>query len=374
MPNTKHKIIHLTTVHYPYDTRILRRECVTLAEKEEYDVQLLNGYGVNDTFKGVKLTSFDNKKRGRFGRMLIRGWLAFISTKRKKPHICHIHDPEIIWIGWLLQFFGTKAIYDAHEDYSQKIKSKHWLPKPLRLISSNLYSSLSNFFVQRFEAVISATESIAEKHPCKRNYTIHNFPRFGELSQNDKQIQRASNQIVYTGGLTAQRGIKQVLQALCEHCPSNWHLVIVGKSTSAVKKELRNYLEDPRVEYRGEVPFEDVKMLLQESEIGTVCNQPGFDYENALPNKLFEYMASGLLVVCSNFKKWKEIVEGTESGLTCNTENPFELGALFNYIFENPDLIQKLGSNGPQTIQKNYSWEKESEKLLQLYEDILDEH
>lgn len=374
MKDRRYKIVHLTTVHPPYDTRILRRECVTLAEQNPYEVSLFNGHGINGAYKGVNLVSIDNKERGRLGRIFIRGWLAFIATKESNPDVCHIHDPEIIWIGALLRIYGSKVIYDAHEDYSQKIKCKNWLPRPLRSSSSALYKAISNILVKKLDAVISATDSIGMKHRSKRNCTVHNYPRFRDLGQRHTERAKIPRQIVYTGGLTERRGIEQVLTALCEHCPGDWHLIIVGRSTSETATRLAGYLEDRRVEYRGVVPFEDVKVLLKESEIGVVCNQSGFDYENALPNKLFEYMAAGLTVVCSDFKAWREIVGNTGSGYTCNTSDPKILGCLFNYLFDNRERLKGCGPNGKKAIQNYYSWERESEKLLALYKDLLDEH
>ncbi|RYG24734.1 MAG: hypothetical protein EOO01_43180, partial [Chitinophagaceae bacterium] len=36
----------------------------------------------------------------------------------------HFHDPQFLFMGFLLKMAGKKVIYDVHEDYTEKIKIK----------------------------------------------------------------------------------------------------------------------------------------------------------------------------------------------------------------------------------------------------------
>ena len=90
-----------------------------------------------------------------------------------------------------------------------------------------------------------------------------------------------------------------------------------------------------------------------------------------MPNKLFEYMAAGLPVVASNFPLWKEIIEGNECGLCVDPLDPRAIAQAIEHLIINPGEAQRMGENGQRAVLEKYNWEKESVKLLKLYEKAL---
>ena len=63
------KVCHMTTVHDRYDSRILKKECVSLANAG-YDVTLLVADNLPDeSFKNVKISSIDFSPKNRFDRI-----------------------------------------------------------------------------------------------------------------------------------------------------------------------------------------------------------------------------------------------------------------------------------------------------------------
>jgi len=90
-----------------------------------------------------------------------------------------------------------------------------------------------------------------------------------------------------------------------------------------------------------------------------------------MPNKIFEYMIAGLPVIASNFPLWKEIVEGNNCGICVNPLDPKEIANAIKYLIDHPDEARAMGENGRRSVLEKYNWEKESEKLIRLYEEIL---
>lgn len=58
-------------------------------------------------------------------RVVRRAW-------HERPAVFHFHDPELIPWGVLLRLLGKQVIDDVHEDFSQAVAVRPWIPSPLR--------------------------------------------------------------------------------------------------------------------------------------------------------------------------------------------------------------------------------------------------
>ena len=63
------KVVHITSVHQRYDTRIFQKECLSLRDAG-YDVSLIVADGKGDeTFEGIKIYDV-GKEKNRIKRLL----------------------------------------------------------------------------------------------------------------------------------------------------------------------------------------------------------------------------------------------------------------------------------------------------------------
>ena len=102
-----------------------------------------------------------------------------------------------------------------------------------------------------------------------------------------------------------------------------------------------------------------------------MCFHPIPNAVNAMPNKLFEYMAAGLPVIASNFPLWQEIVESNHCGLTVDPLEPKDIARAIEYLIEHPEEARKMGENGRRAVIRKYNWETEGKKLLELYAALI---
>jgi len=82
-------------------------------------------------------------------------------------------------------------------------------------------------------------------------------------------------------------------------------------------------------------------------------------------------MEASFPVIASNFPLWKEIVEGNKCGVCVDPLKPEEIAKAIDYLIEQPKLREKMGKNGRIAVLEKYNWEKESEKLINLYGELL---
>src|SRR5699024_773142 len=131
------RIVHITTVHPPFDTRIFYKECMSLADAG-YEVYLIHTESTDfdeNKFKESNIKPVLLKRQnGRIIRILKGTKEALYEALKLKADIYHIHDPELLLISSKLKKSGAKVVYDMHEDYHTSIMQKEYIPKILRTI------------------------------------------------------------------------------------------------------------------------------------------------------------------------------------------------------------------------------------------------
>lgn len=112
------------------------------------------------------------------------------------------------------------------------------------------------------------------------------------------------------------------------------------------------------------VPHEAMPALLRSCDVGMVAygRDLGID---SLPNRLFEYMASGLAILAPSYAvEIAAIVEAEGVGRLVDFERPEEVAAGLVWMLENPGEVQEMGRRAREAFLSTYNWETESERLI----------
>ncbi len=362
-------ICHLTSVHYPFDTRIFYKECKTLSTAG-YDVVLIAQNNKDEVVEGVTIKGVD-KPKNRMERMTKTVSWVYKRALEVDADVYHFHDPELIFTGLKLKKRGKKVIYDVHEDVPRQILSKGWIPLPLRGFISWLAEKVEDVAGRRFDCILTATPYIRDRF-LKINHNtldINNYPLLQELYLPEVDWSKKEKTVCYVGGITKERGILQMVDAVKK---SGYKLFLAGSFVSqqlrmeCFKREGWSNVVELGFLNRGEV-----KNVLAKSMAGLVLLHPTNNYIDALPIKMFEYMSAGIPVIASHFPLWKEIVEGNSCGICVDPLNVEEIAEAIRWLIENPDVAQKMGENGRRAVEEKYNWSQEAEKLLKIYEELL---
>ena len=365
------KACHLTTVHPRYDVRILKKECVSLA-RHGYDVTLLVNDGQDtELVDGVKIISVDNCRTRRLSRILFSRKKMLKKALEINADIYHFHDPELLSVGKALIKNGKKVIYDSHEDTPNDIRGRYWIPKHCRRLISNLFALYESYIVRYFDAIITVTPSLVErfKQYNKNTYMVTNYPILQKT--NDSISEKTSKQICFTGIIAPSWCHEYVLKALKG---LDVKYVLAGHNINKYLEYLKTCDGKENLEYLGLVPFNEVVSIHHRSIAGIAILKPsrlGQLSEGTLGNqKLFEYMNSGIPVICSNLKLWKEIVEGFNCGICVDYDNPRQIREAILSLIDNPNKAIEMGRNGHLAVEKKYNWNTQAEHLLNIYSCI----
>lgn len=179
--------------------------------------------------------------------------------------------------------------------------------------------------------------------------------------------------MIYGGVLSEARGVGQLVRSL-KYVDSNFDvkLALIGRFDSSLfEKKIRNLDLFSRVVLSYWIPFDKLINKYKDVDIGMIVFQPTPNHVNAMPNKLFEYMALGLPVIASDFSLWQRIIEDNKCGICVDPTSPREIAKAIETLCAQPELRKQMGENGRKAIIREYNWEQESTKLLLLYKHLL---
>lgn len=321
----------------------------------------------NEERDGVSILDV-GRAEGRVARMIKTTARVFEKGVALHADAYHLHDPELLPIGLRLKRMGKTVIFDSHEDVPAQIRSKPYLgPVSLRLLSA-----AAGFFMRhacrRMDGIIAATPTIRDKFLPINECTVdvNNYPvpdeLFAATDWADKQLE-----VCYVGDITAGRGIREIVRA-CEFVETPVRLTIGGAfSDVGLETEVRSYTGWGRVNMLGYLPRNRVREVLNRSMAGLVTLHPQDNYLDALPVKMFEYMAAGIPVIASDFPLWRKIIEGARCGMCVDPEDPVAIARAIDYLVTHPDEARAMSANGRQAVLTRYNWGSEEEKLQRFY-------
>lgn len=369
------KICHLTSVHPRYDSRILYRECVSLAENG-YEVYLLvNDNGQKENYHGVKILTTHTHYNNRIKRMCFGVKKIYDLAKKVDAEIYHLHDPELLLIAPFLKRKGKKVIFDSHETYYLQIREKEYIPLVFRKILARLYWVVETVVIKKIDAVISPG-TVQGKNPfkgrTKRVTYINNVPKLEELGVEvtDANI-KEENAICYVGSLTVDRGITNLVKAAYQ---ANVTLYLAGIfSPNTYEQDLMEMEEYRAVKYLGFLDRREIYDLYSKVCIGMCTLLPVGQYNKGdnLPTKVYEYMAAGLPVILSDFPYNKKMMEKYRFGEIVDPEDINEIADKIKKLLSDKSVQKEAGENGKKIVLKKYNWNIEEEKLLELYKVLM---
>lgn len=358
------------------DTRIYHKECESLAEAG-FDVTLIAtdhpdlSTGKTMRFQVSRLTAAGN----RWIRMTKNCWEVYCRAKQMKAQIYHFHDPELIWVGWLLKSKDNHVIYDIHEDYETGIRQKKYLPPFLRRSFSWVYRAIENLCIGRFELIL-AEKYYIDKY--QRGETVLNYPVIGPAIEADytSGIHQTID-LIYTGNVTMDRGA--LLHARVAGLDSTIRVAYIGKCPRAIADQI--YVEAGTA--KNQVLIDGIDAFVSRDTIderyrqgnwlaGLALFPPTEHYMKKELTKFFEYMNAGLPIICSNFPAWSDFVNEHKCGIAVDPNDRESILGAIMYLKNNSDKAREMGRNGQRAVQQELNWEQESAKLVSLYKQLTD--
>lgn len=374
---TRLKICHFSSVHNQSDTRVFYRECAWLAQ--DFDVTLIAIGKFTGVKNGVKLIGLP-KPQSRLKRLLNTTRKVYKLAKQEQASIYHFHDPELIPFAWLLRLQGKKVVYDIHENVTESLKDKAWLP--LKGLFIGLYLWFEKVAAKRFELVLAEASYLPiykKRFPNKTLHLVRNFAPSSLLKSfinTERQVLNNQMNIFYMGSIDALYAHKPMLEAiaLLNQQGIDARLKLIGWYSPETLAEMEswpfwNAIKD-KIFMPGFIEVTDGYKQSMDCNIAFSFVSDNLNVAQSFPRKMYEYMHVGLPVITSGHLLYKQMVETHALGISVAHNTAVEIAQAVKQLMQSGAYLKTLAQNNLRAAQAQFNWESEYEILFKLYHKI----
>jgi glycosyltransferase involved in cell wall biosynthesis len=174
--------------------------------------------------------------------------------------------------------------------------------------------------------------------------------------------------VAYSGRLNAEKGIATLLDAWSLIESEGRHLLLIGKAYEDIE-ERASRLQS--VTLTGFVPPGGVAAFTAAADVLVMPTSARIAYADfTCPLKLFEYMASGRPIVCSDLPVLKEVVVDGKNAVLFRADDPRSLADGIERLLSDESLAASLATNA-RADAREYSWARRAERVVDFIEQRL---
>ncbi|RYJ50890.1 glycosyltransferase family 1 protein [Flavobacterium petrolei] len=337
-------------------------------------------YGQNEAVdfeeEGVKLHLIKAQKYKILGWYLHRKYIQnHLNTLIISEHIDLVEAPD--WTGitafmnlkvpLVIRFHGSDAYFCHLENRKQKLKN-YWFEK-LAIQKAKAFIAPTTFAGQLSQKIFNIKNKTIQ--------TIHNGLDLHYFhNSNPENFEKTV--ILYIGTIIRKKGVLELpaIFNLVRQKHPGASLVLIGSDSfdittqsqstwELMQKEFKDN-DFEKVFYLGKIPYQAVLEHLKEAH---VCVFPTF--AETLGMVTIEAMAMQKTVVNSNVGWAKEMIVDGESGYLVHPKDHELFANRINSVFENTDLMIKIGKNARERVKAKFDIEKIAIENIVFYKSLI---
>lgn len=312
-------------------------------------------------------------------------FLIFWTLKMRWDVIHTVNFDTYFYSLFIAKIKGKPIVYDIFDFYGDMM---HGFLRPIIV-------NLDKFIMRFTSAIIIADDS--RIHQIGKNIkniivTVNNSPEDSIFIKNKKYIEyidykgnkedfkanKDRNKVedfkIFVGGkIIEERGIEQIILVVKDL--EDVKLIIKGFCNQGkYRKELLTLTKDMEnvdMDLNG-VPYDEIIQNTMNADLTVALYDPSVpNNKYASPNKLFESMASGIPIVVNENTPMADIVKKEKCGITVPYKNRKALKSAISLIKNDLSLQKEMGYNGRKAYENKYNWAIMEERLVNVYDQIL---
>ena len=313
--------------------------------------------------------------RGSFanGKNLIsRYHRSRIFSVRARGSIVYAISPEAVAPAYFqAKLLGRKIAVDFYEDYLQLLHDRGWAKKFLGIpgFIAALDTKAALWFSRRADLTTVADVQVPP-FSARNRIVVRNLPDHSLLTDSGtpSEIPRA----IYIGDMRTSRGLRSMLEVA--RLSPGWEFDLVGPVASADHAfvdqwKLENSDRIRPVRFHGKLTPRDAWKVADGAWAGLSLleNTPAF--VEAVPSKLYEYMAVGLATISSPLPRCVELINESGAGVIAST--PEEVAQQLDSWAKDPSVLKEIKAAARQWAEDNLDSVTEYNNLATQFHQLL---
>ena len=385
----KAKVLMPDIMKVEHNVRVLQ-EAKSLKDNG-FDVKII-GFSNKSKKKYFKLNGIDvisfylHDERKGFGKIYrylsaIKMLLGInIYVLFSKADFYHAHNFHVLPACAISAFFHNgKLVYDSHETWTIHKNRKYHPEHIFAFIFEKTFLRFIDGFVTINEMV---ADFYNEKYQVKEAIVLYNTrPLIPLVSINLIRKELGLNEekkiALFVGGFwPTGRGILELIQS-SQYLDNNLVIVLMGYGSDNMLNRMKEKIKRMRAENRVFIlppqPPEKVMDYVMSADIGmNLIKRESRAQDFQSPWKLFEYCMGGLPVISTDLPFHKKIYQKYNIGILCDKKNsPKSIADSIKRLTENKAVFLKFGKNARMLAVKEFNWEIQEKKLLNIYKEVL---
>ncbi|MBW2020341.1 MAG: glycosyltransferase [Deltaproteobacteria bacterium] len=277
----------------------------------------------------------------------------------------------------------TKILYGYHEFPIATATDR--FNNLLHGIVNGIARTLENAFLKTSDGIIVIPlidKEIQRVLKYNKNMeVVSNFPSLAVKLRAAGRLKDLKDKrfIIYSGTIASYTGLHlylDVTKRLIASGPySDVTLVLAGKLSGINEPDLHRVISSMNLEqsvvYLGWIPYEELLSVISRAMVGLALFDPNhlkFSYiSEGTSRKIYTYMYCGIPVITN--PPLGEFVRHEKCGIVI----PYNIEELYSAVvnlLRDDDLRRNLGQNGKNAVLTKYNWERESEKVIKVFENM----